>query len=112
MELNFNHFTIKTQPGMEDDPVRAGFLMHLTDRRATGGGLRPLEPAVHAQSKPFTTEKIPPNSETTARQSIEAALERLGADRDDCWLDHPGPKDTVIDMSDPATWTMQVGAVA
>lgn len=32
MELNFNHFSIKTQPGMEDDPVRAGFLMHRTDR--------------------------------------------------------------------------------
>lgn len=32
MELNFNHFVIKTQPGMEDDPVRAGFLMHHTDR--------------------------------------------------------------------------------
>lgn len=33
MELNFNHFAIKTQPGMEDDLVRAGFLMHLTDRQ-------------------------------------------------------------------------------
>lgn len=31
MELNFNHFSIKTQPGMEDDPVRSGFLMHHTD---------------------------------------------------------------------------------
>lgn len=52
-----------------------------------------------------------PYSETTARQSIEAALERLGEDRDDCWLDHPGPKDTVIDMSDKKTWDMKVGAL-
>ncbi len=37
MELNFNHFAIKTQPGMEDDPVRAGFLMHRTDRWVGGG---------------------------------------------------------------------------
>lgn len=130
MELNFNHFSIKTQPGMEDDPVKAGFLMHHTDRWAGRQAGRQrhnrvhvlcavcpcrlfsfykTHPSIQTHTKPTTTNN---NSETTARQSIESALERLEADRDDCWLDHPGPKDEVIDMSDPGTWQQgQVGFV-
>jgi hypothetical protein len=61
---------------------KAGFLMHLTE------------------------------SETTARQDIEEALERLEKDSNDCWLDHKGPKDRVIDMSDEATWSISVSAPA
>lgn len=59
--------------------MKAGFLMHLTE------------------------------SETTARQDIEEAMERLDKDREDCWLDHPGPNDEVIDMSDKKSWEIKVG---
>ena len=71
MELNFNHFLVKVPEGMEHETVHAGFLMHLTE------------------------------SETTARQDIEEALERLERDENDCWLEHPGPYDEVIDLSSP-----------
>ncbi|GAB5032083.1 protein gpr107-like [Nannochloropsis oceanica] len=74
MELNFNHFLVKVPEGMEHETVRAGFLMHLTE------------------------------SETTARQDIEEAIERLERDESDCWLDHPGPYDEVIDLSSPESW--------
>lgn len=74
MELNFNHFLVKVPEGMEHETVRAGFLMHLTE------------------------------SETTARQDIEQALERLERDENDCWLEHPGPYDEVIDLSSPESW--------
>jgi len=77
MELNFNHFLVKVPGGMEkesDETVHAGFLMHLTE------------------------------SETTARQDIEEALERLERDENDCWLEHPGPYDEVIDLSSPESW--------
>lgn len=74
MELNFNHFVVKVPEKTKDATVRAGFLMHLTE------------------------------SETTARQDLEEALERLAADQEDCWLDHRGPNDEVIDLSDPESW--------
>ena len=48
MELNFNHFQVMVPEGDENEEVHAGFIMHLTE------------------------------SETTARQDIEEALERLG----------------------------------
>lgn len=60
------------------EDYKAGFLMHLTE------------------------------SETTARQDIEEALEKMERDRNDCWLDHAGPKDEVIDMSNKENWDVKV----
>ena len=61
-----------------DPATRAGFLMHWTE------------------------------SETTARQDIEEALENLQQSDGKCWLDSPGQRDEVIDMSDKADWNINV----
>jgi len=61
-----------------DPSIRAGFLMHWTE------------------------------SETTARQDIEEALENLQRSREKCWLDSPGQRDEIIDMSDKANWNINV----
>lgn len=73
MQLTFEHFDIHT-----NEPVRAGFLMHLTE------------------------------SETTAKQDIEEALENLEKDPNNCWLDHAGKPDEIIDMSNKDKWQIQV----
>lgn len=62
------------------DNYKVGFVMHLTE------------------------------SETTARSDIEEARERLERDPDDCWLDRPGEKDKVIDLSDKDSWAMKVSS--
>lgn len=78
-EMQLSFEHFRLQSEDSNAQMKAGFLMHLTE------------------------------SETTARQDIEEAMERLDKDREDCWLDHPGPNDEVIDMSDKKSWEIKVG---